>query len=128
MMDEEMSKMEVEEEVKKYKDWKPGYRKRPLVLAHTLEAFENEGKQASWLPQLNNRCGALGIKVGMMPIWDEWGERHACTVLYLDSNVVIRTFKEEDDGYTAVQIGAGERKKKECYQATYGTLCKIWGG
>lgn len=124
MMDEEIAKLEAEEEIKQYKDWKPGYRKRPLVLAHTLEAFENEGKSVSWLPQVNKRCGALGIKVGMMPLWDEWGERHACTVLYLDSNVVIRTFTEDEDGYTAVQVGAGERKKKNVTKPLMGHYAK----
>lgn len=112
MMDEELAKMEEEKERKEYKDWKPGYRKRPLVMSYNLEDFENEGKKAAWLPNLDKRCGAVAIKVGMMPIWDDWGERHACTVLYLDNNVVIRTFNEEEDGYTSVQIGAGERKKK----------------
>jgi large subunit ribosomal protein L3 len=112
MIKEELEKMEAQEQMKQYQDWKPGYRKRPLVLSYDMDDFENEGKMTKWLPQLHKRCGALGIKVGMMPVWDEWGERHACTVLYLDNNVVIRTFREEEDGYTAVQMGAGERKKK----------------
>jgi len=128
MMAEELAKVKAEEERKLYKDWKPGYRKRPLVLAHNMEAFENEGKKATWLPQLDQRCGGLGIKVGMMPIWDEWGERHACTVLYLDNNVVIRTFEEEKDGYTSVQLGAGERKKKNVTKPLMGHYKKYGVG
>lgn len=112
MFAEELKKQEEEQERKLYKDWKPGYRKRPLDIAFSLEDFENEGKVAKWLPNLHKRCGALAIKVGMMPIWDAWGERHACTVLYLDNNVVMKTFTEEKDGYFGVQLGAGERKKK----------------
>jgi large subunit ribosomal protein L3 len=124
MIDEELANMEAEKEAKINKNWKPGYRKRPLVIAHTLEAFENEGKPVTWQPQLNRRTGVLGIKVGMMPVWDAWGERHACTVLYLDSNVVIRTFTEEEDGYLAVQIGAGERKKKNVTKPLLGHYAK----
>jgi len=124
MMEAELAIVEAEKETKKYKDWKPGYRKRPLVMSHHLEDFENEGKPASWIPQLNKRTGALGIKVGMMPVWDEWGERHACTVLFLDSNVVIRTFNEGEDGYMAVQVGAGERKKKNVSKPLMGHYAK----
>jgi len=47
-----------------------------------------------------------------MPIWDEWGERHPCTILFMDTNVVLRTFTEEEDGYFGVQLGAGARKRK----------------
>lgn len=122
MFAEELKKQEEEKERKLYKDWKPGYRKRPLDIAFSLEDFENEGKVAKWLPNLHKRCGALAIKVGMMPIWDAWGERHACTVLYLDNNVVMKTFTEEKDGYFGVQLGAGERKKEKRDKTTHGTL------
>lgn len=102
-----------QEELEKYNpNWKPGYRKKPLSFAHNISDFENEHQPDSWIPRLNRRCGALAIKVGMMPIWDDWGERHACSVLYLDSNVVLKSFTQEKDGYLAVQVGAGHRKKK----------------
>lgn len=103
---------QIEEESKYNKAWKPGQRKKPLRFAHTIEEFENEHNPIQWISRLNRRCGAMGIKLGMMPIWDEWGERHACTVLYLDSNVVLRKFTQEEDGYVGVQVGAGQRKKK----------------
>lgn len=128
MMNEEVQKSLDEEEEKKYKNWKPGYRKRPLVISYDLSDFENEGKMTKWLPQLSKRTGALGIKVGMMPVWDEWGERHACTVLYLDSNVVIRTFTQEHDGYCGVQIGAGEYKKKNVTKPLMGHYAKYGVG
>lgn len=124
-IDEELAKLDAIAEEKKYKDWKPGYRKRPLVMSHNLDDFENEGKLVTWKPQLMKRSGALGIKVGMMPIWDEWGERHACTVLFLDNNVVIRTFTEEEDGRYAVQIGAGERKEKNITKPLLGHYKKF---
>jgi len=124
LMNDEMQKSLDEEEEKKYKKWKPGYRKRPLVISYDLSDFENEGKMTKWLPQLSKRTGALGIKVGMMPIWDEWGERHACTVLYLDSNVVIRTFTQEQDGHCGVQIGAGEYKMKNVTKPLLGHYAK----
>jgi len=127
MIDEELQNLKEEEEAKFNKNWKPGYRKRPLRFAHTIEDFDNETQPSYWVPRLDRRCGALGIKLGMMPIWDEWGERHACTVLYLDSNVVLKTFTEEKHGYYGVQIGAGERKKKNVTKALLGhyTKCNV---
>jgi large subunit ribosomal protein L3 len=56
------------------------------------------------------RTGALAMKVGMIPLWDKWGERHATTVLHLDECQVIRVMTEETDGYTAMQLGVGEKK------------------
>jgi len=99
-----------------------GKRKKPLVTAYTEEAFMYEHNPQIWIPRnsINRRCGALAVKVGMMPIWDAWGERHACTVLYLDDNVVLKNLTVESDGYNAVQIGAGRRKAKNVPRALLG--------
>ena len=40
------------------------------------------------------------------------GERHNCTVLHLDNNVVLGHKTKEKNGYTSIQIGAGEKKVK----------------
>lgn len=113
LIDEAYDEAMAEEEAKKHSDWKPGQRKKPLVMSYRLEDFEAELSGEKRWTLLDKRCGALGIKLGMMPVWDDWGERHPCTVLFLDSNVVIRNKTEDGpDGYMAVQIGAGERKKK----------------
>ena len=125
IIDAELAKLEAEKIEKQYLDWKPGERKRPLVISHRLEDFEDElGDEPRWTLR-DKRCGALGIKLGMMPIWDGWGERHPCTVLYLDSNVVLahRT-SDGADGYDAVVLGAGERKAKNVNKPTMGTYIK----
>lgn len=112
---------------KEYRDWKPGQRKRPLVMSYRLEDFEEEASGAAKWTLRDKRCGALGIKLGMLPVWDGWGERHPCTVLFLDSNVVIQNKTVDTvDGYNAVQIGAGERKRKNvtkpliCHYSKFG--------
>jgi hypothetical protein len=94
-------------------NWKPGMRRRPLQLSYSLEEFEYElepdkQKQQPRWTLLDKRCGALAIKVGMMPVWDEWGVRHPCTVLYLDNKWDAKLKKR---GYNAVQV-AGQRKRK----------------
>lgn len=113
IIDAELAKIAEEKERREYRDWKPGQRKRPLVMSYRLEDFDEEEAGTPKWTLRDKRCGALGIKLGMMPIWDGWGERHPCTVLYLDNNVVIRNKTSDSvDGYDAVQIGAGERKAK----------------
>jgi len=125
IIDEELQKIEEEKIRKEYRDWKPGQRKRPLVMSYRLEDFEEEASGAAKWTLRDKRCGALAIKLGMMPIWDGWGERHPCTVLFLDSNVVIKNMTSDSiDGYDAVQIGAGERKAKNVTKPLMGHYAK----
>lgn len=105
------------------KNWKPGERKRELTYAYDESVFDDldeeieahkrgEVSRRQWNLR-DKRCGALAIKVGMMPVWDEWGERHPCTVLFLDRNVVMGIKSAEGkDGYDAVVLGAGGAKAK----------------
>jgi len=58
------------------------------------------------------RSGAIAMKVGMLTLYDKWGEKHAATVLKLDRCIVIRQKSIEKDGYTALQISGGEAKLK----------------
>lgn len=109
ILEEELALIEEEKAAKFNPDWKPGQRKRPLVAAKHLEMFDDD--EDVWTLR-NKRCGGLGIKLGMMPVWDEWGERHPCTVLLMDTNIVTGHKTMEKHGYMAVQVGAGERKKK----------------
>jgi len=130
IIDAELQKLAEEKERKEYRNWKPGQRKRPLVISHRLEDFEEEeamerGIKTRWTLR-DKRCGALGIKLGMMPLWDGWGERHPCTVLYLDNNVVLRNkTKDGVEGYDAVEVGAGERKAKNVTKPLMGHYAKF---
>jgi len=117
ILNDEEAKMEEMERSKQYPDWKPGQRKRPLISTIHVEEFERDILPQNFVDNpiwtlRDKRCGALAIKVGMMPIWDDWGVRHACTVLHLDRNVVLGHKTIEQNGYMALRIAAGERKKK----------------
>ena len=123
LLDAELAAMEAEAKAREYADWKPGQRKRPLQMSYRLEDFEAEfSGEATWTLR-DKRCGALGIKLGMMPVWDSWGERHPCTVLHLDTNIVLRNkTADSPDGYDAVVLGAGERKTKNVNRALMATF------
>lgn len=127
ILEEQEAKMKAEEEAKQYRDWKPGQRKRPLIKTYSEEEFmrdlmpEKYTDDPIWTLR-DKRCGGLAIKVGMMPVWDDWGVRHACTVLWLDRNIVMGHKTMEKHGYFAVQVAAGERKAKnvgKCVSGQY---------
>lgn len=64
------------------------------------------------------------MKVGMLPVWDKWGERHAATVLHLDECEVVQVKTEETDGYTALKLGVGEAKLRRVSISSAGQFNK----
>jgi len=56
--------------------------------------------------------GMLGKKLGMTSVFSEDGKQYPCTVIDVTPNVVTQIKSEEKDGYSAVQLGFGERKDK----------------
>jgi large subunit ribosomal protein L3 len=70
------------------------------------------------------RVGALAMKVGMLAIFDKWGQRHAVTVLHLDACEVLQKKTIETDGYTALQLGVGEAKAKRVKAPAMGHFLK----
>ena len=55
--------------------------------------------------------GLIGRKVGMTQVFQPDGTMVAVSVVELKPNTVTRLRTGAQDGYTAVQLGAGERKK-----------------
>lgn len=133
ILEAEEARMAAEADAKRYPDWKPGQRKRPLIKTYSEEEFERSLVPENFVDNpvwtlRDRRCGALAIKVGMMPVWDDWGVRHACTVLWLDRNVVLGHKTMERNGYTAIQVAAGERKAKnvgKCVMGQYQSLKEL---
>lgn len=62
------------------------------------------------MADINNKIskGMLGTKVGMTQVWNENGKLIPVTVIELAPNVVTQVRSAEKDGYSAVQIAAGE--------------------
>ena len=56
--------------------------------------------------------GMIGKKVGMTQIYDEQGIMTPVTVVEAGPCVVTQVKTEVNDGYEAVQVGYGDRKKK----------------
>lgn len=66
----------------------------------------------------------IGRKIGMTSIFTAEGKNVACTVIEALPNVVTQVRNEEVDGYSALQIAAGERKEKNTPAALQGHFKK----
>lgn len=63
------------------------------------------------------------MKIGMLGYWDQWGERHAVSVLQLDECRVVQKKTEETDGYNAVQLGVCEVHYRELFVVVLKHTC-----
>ena len=68
--------------------------------------------------------GLIGKKVGMTQVYDEKGVLIPVTVVQAGPCVVTGVKTVERDGYSAVQLGFGERKAKNVTKARAGHLAK----
>lgn len=70
------------------------------------------------------RSGVIAKKLGMTRLFLEDGKQVPVTVLQLDNLQVVAQRTVEKDGYTAVQLGAGEAKAKRTTAAMRGHFAK----
>src|SRR5687768_9211087 len=71
-----------------------------------------------------HKLGLLAKKVGMTQLFMDDGLRVAVTVLLVEPNRVVQKKTPENDGYTAVQIGAGEKRAKNVNKPLTGHFAK----
>ena len=70
------------------------------------------------------RTGLIAKKLGMTRIFNDAGHHVPVTVLLLDNLQVVAHRTLEKDGYTALQLGAGDRKVKNVSKAVRGHFAK----
>lgn len=68
--------------------------------------------------------GLIGKKLGMTSIFDAAGNHVAVTVIEVEPNVVTQIKTEEQDGYTALQLSAFDKKEKNTTKALVGHFAK----
>jgi large subunit ribosomal protein L3 len=61
---------------------------------------------------MNMRSGVIAKKLGMTRLFMEDGRQSPVTVLQMDNVQVVAQRTSDNDGYTAVQLGAGSAKAK----------------
>jgi large subunit ribosomal protein L3 len=67
--------------------------------------------------------GLIGKKLGMTSLFED-GKIVPCTVLEMSPNAVTQIKTVETDGYSAVQVGYGDRKEKHTTNALKGHYAK----
>jgi large subunit ribosomal protein L3 len=72
--------------------------------------------------------GLIGRKLGMTRLFEEDGRAIPVTVLECGPCPVTQIKSEKTDGYTAIQLGFGERKEKRTTKAFGGHLAKAGVG
>jgi large subunit ribosomal protein L3 len=68
--------------------------------------------------------GLLGQKIGMTSVYDAKGRFCPVTVIAAGDNVLLRRLTEENEGYSAVQIGFGAQKESRVTKALVGEFKK----
>jgi large subunit ribosomal protein L3 len=68
--------------------------------------------------------GLLGQKIGMTSVYDADGRLRPVTVIAAGDNVVVRRLTNENDGYSAVQVGFGAQKESRLTRASLGAFKK----
>jgi large subunit ribosomal protein L3 len=64
--------------------------------------------------------GIIGRKLGMTSVFDAAGDQVVCTVIEAGPCVVTQVKTDENDGYSALQLGFSERRKKRTTKALAG--------
>src|SRR5438067_7145934 len=68
--------------------------------------------------------GLLGQKIGMTSLYDEKGRLCPVTVIAAGENVLLRRLTEQNQGYSAVQVGFGVQKESRVSRALVGEFKK----
>jgi len=69
--------------------------------------------------------GFIGKKIGMTSVFSAEGKNIPCTLIEAGPCVVTQVKSPETDGYSAIQLGFGERKEKNVSAAMKGKFAKI---
>src|SRR5690242_5428709 len=68
--------------------------------------------------------GLLGQKIGMTSVYDANGRLHPVTVIATGDNVLLARLTDENNGYSAVQVGFAEQKESRVTKAELGNFKK----
>lgn len=68
--------------------------------------------------------GLIGKKIGMTSVYNADGQALACTVIETGPCIVTQVRSIEKDGYTAVQLGFGDKKEKHTNKPELGHFKK----
>src|SRR6267378_2948244 len=68
--------------------------------------------------------GLLGQKIGMTSVYDANGRLHPVTVIAASDNVLLNRLTNENNGYSAIQVGFGSQKESRVSKPELGNFKK----
>jgi large subunit ribosomal protein L3 len=68
--------------------------------------------------------GLIGKKIGMTSVFDAAGNSVGVTVIDMTPNVVTQVKNNDSDGYSALQVGYGDKKEKNTTKPLIGHFAK----
>lgn len=69
--------------------------------------------------------GIIGRKIGMTNLFDQNGKHIPCTVIHAGPCVILQIKNIDIDGYTSVQLGYEDKKKKKISKPLLGHFKKV---
>jgi large subunit ribosomal protein L3 len=72
--------------------------------------------------------GLIGTKIGMTQVYTDAGEAVPVTVIQLGPCTILEVKNKDKYGYSAVQLGIGEKKVQRCNKAEAGSFAKAGKG
>ena len=69
--------------------------------------------------------GLLGKKIGMTSVYDANGKMRPVTVIAAGDNVLLRRLTNENDGYSAIQVGFDVQKESRLTGGSLGVFKKV---
>lgn len=91
------------------KSWKEIKRSQEYMNCDRYVDEKFEIKKRENVHPMSRRSGLLAYKVGMISTFDKWGHLVPLTVLQVDRCQVLRIKTAEKEGYSAIQLGCGQR-------------------
>lgn len=99
----------------------------PWMGEPTPEVIKEKKTVAGVWNPASKRTGAVGMKVGMMSVWDARGVKQVVTVIKLDDCQVVQIHHDwtpQGEKYVNLQVGAGWRNVRRIRKATLGQFRK----
>ena len=105
-------------------NWKKKENKMRKMNAERIVNEKYDIKKVKPSNPMSRRCGVIGYKMGMTNIFNKWGKAENLTVLQIDRCQITQIKTDERDGYTALQVGAGNKSLNTIKRAQIGTYLK----
>lgn len=96
----------------------------PSVAEYIAWLKKGKPQEGEYNKDVSKRCGIIGVKLGMLPYWNEYFQRLPLTVIYVPNCQVIQRKTKEKDGVNALQIGAGHMSMKRVTKPMMGHFAR----